>query len=334
MNAADISRYASTLEAAPLPPMVIFDLTNTCNLQCIHCPQPSLQARSDFKSKRLSPNLMERIAREVGAYDTDILFRFAGDGEPFLHAELFDLISIAKTHAPRAKLNITTNGLLISESKAKRLIDLGVDLIDISLDALTKPVYDTVRKGGDYQRLMNNIFHLLELRLTQRSPMKLMVSFVEQAENTHEVAQFRSFWEPLVDFVMVRQLHSAIGLVKTAESTARNKAGEVERFPCPHLWKRLTVDFEGRIKFCAHDWVYHEAVSLGNADEITLHEAWTGEKMTFLRNRHRSGDHDGSMLCDRCTDWASSRWDFGYERLVDKVVYGTPTLAPYLPPLP
>jgi len=323
------------LEADPLPPMIVFDVTNTCNLSCIHCPQPVLQANPEFRSRHLDYALFEKAADEIEATGGKVLLRFTGDGEPTVHPKLFDMLARAK-RIPEATVNLTTNGILLTHKRIDKILEQGVELIDISIDAMSKSAYQVVRVGGSYERLMSNIFYLLDRRAESRAKTKVMVSFVSQKENDHETAAFRDFWTPLVDYVMIRQLHSAVGAVseeKTDEAAARNSAPTIARFPCAHLWKRLTIDFAGDIKFCAHEWLGNRDVVLGNVKFSTLREAWTGERMRTVRDRHLSGTYPDGHICTKCNDWASSKWDYGYERLVDRVVFGKPTLMPELPPL-
>ena len=178
---------------------------------------------------------------------------------------------------------------------------------------------------------MSGIFTLLEAVRKKQAATKIMVSFIEQNENSSENQWFRNFWEPLVHYVMVRKLHSASGQAKQEESRARNEAYTQKRYPCPHLWKRLTVDFLGRIKFCAHDWE-HGSV-LGSVQDTSLAAVWNGKEMERLRSHHLIADYQEATICSECTDWASSAWDWGYERLVDRVVLGKPFLIDCLPPL-
>jgi pyruvate-formate lyase-activating enzyme len=328
-------RLQRRLESERLPPMIIFDVTNTCNLSCIHCPQPILQNSPGFRSKHLPYEIFEKLIGEVEEVGSRVLLRFTGDGEPTVHPRLFDMLERAK-ELPLAAVNLTTNGVLLTHKRIDRLLDRGIDLIDVSIDALTAPVYDQVRRGGSYPRLMSNLFYLLDRRAEIGARTKVMVSFVSQKENDSETEAFRAYWTPLVDYVMIRQLHSAVGAIsleKTDEAAARSGAPKIERFPCAHLWKRLTVDFAGEIKFCAHEWMGNRDVVLGNARDSTLREVWAGPALASIRARHVSGDHRPGFICTTCTDWASSKWDFGYERLVDHVVFGTPTLVPELPPL-
>lgn len=331
MQAIEIKDISARLESNALPPMIILDITNTCNLQCIHCPQPELQASPNFVSKGMSWDHFTRIVDEIAAHDQPTLLRFAGDGEPSVHPRLFDMLVHAKQNC-NATVNLTTNGLLLTEKRIKQLLASEIDLIDISLDALTKNTYQKVRRGGSYERLMANLFYLLRHRDPEKT--KVMVSFVCQDENSHEADLFKEYWDQLVDYVMVRSLHSAAGAVsavKIIESSARNQASKQNRYPCPHLWKRLTVDFDGNIKFCAHEWLGNSDVLLGNINDTSLQSVWQGKVLQKVREDQFNNTYPPGFICTQCTDWASSKWDYGYERLVDRVVHKEARLMPEFP---
>jgi organic radical activating enzyme len=330
MSDALIGSIMQCLEKYALPPLIILDITNVCNLRCVHCPHAQVQSRSDFKPMHMKWDHFVRIVDELKDHRQPCVLRFVGDGEPLLHPRLLDMIERAKAHT-QCIVNLTTNGTLLSAPAIERLLNCGIDLVDVSVDAVTKPVYQRVRGGGVYERLMAGVFSLLEAVRRKQAGTKVMVSFIEQDENACEIEWFKKFWEPLVHYVMVRRLHSASGQAKQAESLTRNEADVLERYPCPHLWKRLTVDFLGRIKFCAHDWG-HGSV-LGTIEETSLASVWKGQELERLRSQHLQGNHRSGEICEACTDWASSPWDWGYERLVDRVVFGKPTLLDCLPPL-
>lgn len=327
------SSLQDRLERQKLPPMIVLDVTNTCNLACVHCPQPLMQAAPGFKPKHFHWDHFVKIADEIREHDQPVLLRLTGEGEPTVHPRLFEMIRHAKANC-RATVNLTTNGVLLTPKRIETLLDCRIDLIDVSLDALTRPTYERVRRGGSFERVTANLFYLLDRRREAKVPTRVMVSFIAQAENEHEETGFREFWSPLVDHVMVRSLHSAVGAInraKSAESAVRNDARLPERFPCAHLWKRLTVDFTGTVKFCAHEWLGSQDVVVGHIERGSLASIWAGEALSQIRAIHRSNQHRPGFICTNCTDWAASKWDFGYERLVDRVVHGAPRLMPELP---
>ena len=318
----------TSLGAFKLPPMITLDVTNVCNLHCIHCPYPSIEAKSDFKVAHFPWEYFEKLVEELSEHEQPCLLRLVGDGEPMLHPRIIEMVQLAKAHT-RCVVNLTTNGTFLSDEKIDRLLEAKIDLIDVSLDAVSKPVYESIRKKRSYEHVMRNMFALLERRKQKRSPTKVMVSFIRQGENEAEVELFEHFWRPLVDHVMIRELHSALGRVKQEESATRNQVYQIERYPCPHIWKRLVIDSRGRVKFCASDW--GDETMIGNIGEGSLKTLWRGEQLTRLRKQHLENSIEDGSACKKCNDWATCKWDWGYERLVDKVVFGQPTLAPSLP---
>jgi len=310
-----------------LPPMIILDITNTCNLACIHCPQPLLQASADFKSRHMSWDHFTKIIDEIATIDEPVLLRFTGDGEPTVHPKLFDMLALAKERCG-ATVNLTTNATKLTPKRIDALLAQGVDVIDISIDALSEATYDQVRKGGDFKRLNENIDYLLGRRGALNAPTKVMVSFIKQDANQHEADDFAAYWDTRVDEVMIRSMHSAVGMVKNEESKRLNNAEDQGRYPCPHLWKRLTIDFNGDVKFCAHEWVGNTDVLLGNIADAPLVGIWQGPHLSDIRARHNNDDHREGFICTTCSDWAAARWDWGYERLIDRVVHGEAKLMP------
>lgn len=322
----DYKQMLQIYEAFDLPPMIIIDVTNTCNLKCIHCPQPSIQSKQGFVKQHLDMRTFTRLIADVATSKTPIFLRFVGDGEPTLHPQIIEMLVMAKA-CKQAVVNLTTNGTRLTDHVSEALVQGGIDMIDISLDAHTKTVYEMVRKEGNYTTVLRNVLNLIALRDKYHSKTKILVSFVRQNENERELESFKAFWDPLADFVVVRNLHSANNKVKVEESALRNRERVITRYPCPHLWKRLVVDYQGRIKFCPTDWGSGSVI--GDVFEPGLRAAW--RSLSALRNEHCLARISPDSICSPCGDWASTQWDEGYERIVDSLVFEAPTLCPTLP---
>lgn len=316
------------MEAFQMPPMVLLDVTNVCNLHCGHCPHTEIAESDQYRPQHMSWSHFSKIVHELSQCDGPCLLHLVGDGEPMLHPRIVDMVELAKRDT-KCVVNLTTNGTLLSQKNIDRLYRCGIDIIEVSLDALFKGTYEQIRKGASYERVMRNVFYLLDARRSAKAPTRLLVSFVDQAGNHEEARQFQQFWEPLVDRVMIRKLHSASGRIKQDEVRARIEADRQDRYPCPHLWKRLIVDVAGNIKYCATDW--GTASALGTIEDSSLMSVWQGKELRDLRDQHVHGDYTACEKCSECSDWASSRWDWGYERIVDLLIMKRPTLAPCLP---
>ena len=62
------------------------------------------------------------------------------------------------------KSTLTTNGTLLNKKKMKKLLDTGLHMIDISIDAFKEETYSKVRVGGDLEVTRKNVIDLIKLR--------------------------------------------------------------------------------------------------------------------------------------------------------------------------
>ncbi len=293
------------------PKMIIFDILNVCNLRCLHCPQKEIIKQNKYRPKFLDFNVFKKIIDEISNYQVDLV-RFTGDGEPLLHKNILEMIVYAKTKV-KGKINLTTNGLLLNKNIDEFLLKLPIDFIDISIDAFSEEKYNLIRRGGDFKKLMSNISELIELKKELKSPTKLMVNMINQKIVKNEIEQFKRRWSGLVDFVLIRNLHTASNYLKLEQSSTSS----LERYPCPHLYKRITIDFNSNAKFCAHDWFDNAIV--GNFKKDSIKNIWNGKKYKSLRSYHENKKFDKIALCRNCQDWKSVPWDYGYDKVIEKL---------------
>ena len=68
--------------------------------------------------------------------------------------------------------------------------------------------------------------------------------------------------------------------------------------PCSDLWRRMFVWFDGKINPCDTD--YKSNLITGNINEISLSDAWSGEKYTNLRKSHINAKRKNASPCNRC----------------------------------
>jgi sulfatase maturation enzyme AslB (radical SAM superfamily) len=309
-------------DESEFPPMILLDITNICNLKCIHCPQPDIQAAKGFSIMHIPFAVVESIVAQLHNYSKSCLLRFVGDGEPMLHPQLLDMLELARQKT-NCVINLTTNGTQLNSVAVDRILQSNIHMLEVSLDALTKDTYETIRCQSDYEKVMGNIFTFISRRKKLKASTKLLVSFVLQEQNKHELDAFRKFWQSIADFVVIRNLHSANNRVKQDEVQG-NVLQYPNRYPCPHLWKRLIVDFKGQIKFCPTDWGKDSVIADVLKDGLA--EAW--KRVGTLRNCHRNRIFSDTNICGSCIDWATTPWDQGYERIVDKIIFKQPTLLP------
>ena len=293
---------------AGFPSQVVVDVTEVCNLACIHCPHPEFKKSPLYAARYLDPMLNKKMVdevREFGQGRTRYI-RYTSEGEPLVHPKGYEMIEYA-VRSSGVFVTLTTNGTIMNEARTQRLLESGVHLIDISIDALSPEIYSKVRVGGDLEVTRSNVQHLLRWVRQTAATTKVVVSFVEQPENSHEAIEFESYWKGQgADYVIVRRLHSAAGAVQKIVPLVRRRVPEADRYPCLYPWERIILNPRGELAFCPQDWTHSS--SIADFRKQSIREVWGGEWYRGLRDAHLRNTFAGHAFCGQCPDWRSTRW--------------------------
>ena len=131
-------------------PVVVWNCTKTCNLNCVHC-----YARSEAIKYQNELTHEEGLALIDQLADFNVPVILFSGGEPLLRPDFFELANYAASKGIRP--TISTNGTRIDEDVAKRLKDMGVGYVGISLDGC-EATHDKFRgKPGAFQMALRGI---------------------------------------------------------------------------------------------------------------------------------------------------------------------------------
>ena len=287
------------------PSQVIVDVTEVCNLACVHCPHPEFKKSKYYSARYLDPALNTKLVNEVREHGTQYI-RYTSEGEPLIHPKGYDMIEEAVTRSG-VYVTLTTNGTIMNEKRTRKLLDAGVHMIDISIDAHLPETYAKVRVNGDLNVTRGNVLRLIDWVRRAKTGTKVVVSFVEQPQNTKEAGDFERFWkENGADAVVIRRLHSAAGAVIPVANIMHSRNAKIERRPCVYPWERVVINPRGHISFCPADWVHGATVV--DYQTTTIYETWNGEFYKGLREAHLTNSYENYKFCGQCPDWAATRW--------------------------
>ncbi|MDD5281441.1 MAG: radical SAM protein [Candidatus Omnitrophica bacterium] len=128
-------------------------LNNTCNLRCRMCRIWN----SGEEENKLTLEKCQGVIDELGAFEVKGV-RLSG-GDPLLVPWVLDLagyINKKKYHSCA-----TTNGSMINEAYALKIVSSGLSNLNISLDSYTPGIHDTIRGlPGGRDRIMDAIGHI------------------------------------------------------------------------------------------------------------------------------------------------------------------------------
>lgn len=288
------------------PRMVIAGISFVCNAKCIHCIYsnfPETKQKSAREKMFMERDIFKRIADQCSQYPGTLL-RLVGFGEPLLHPSLMDMVKYAKQAG--CNVGLITNGSLLGEIAAKKLLDTNIDAIDISVDAFSKKVYERIRVGLDFDILVRNVKRLVELRNEMRKHTFIFCSIVEQAEVMHEIEEALQFWGKIADKVVTRKFLT-FGLFDRDENSTPYYE---KRIPCFLLYDRINVDISGQIRLCGYD--SSGKTDFGNIENVSIREVWSGKELNRIRRCHQEGRFEEAGLCSDCKDWPFHSWQNNY----------------------
>ena len=131
-------------------PVVVWNSTRTCNLKCRHC-----YMSSDAKKyqNELTTAEAKQFIDDLADFNVPVLL-FSG-GEPLIRPDFFELADYAAKKGVRPTLS--TNGTLITPEVARKIKDIGVGYVGISLDGLREVNHKFRGKAGAFEAAMNGI---------------------------------------------------------------------------------------------------------------------------------------------------------------------------------
>lgn len=290
------------------PSQIIADITEVCNLACIHCAHSDFEKSPLYQGKHLEVELNQKMVDEVSTSGKGITqyIRYSSSGEPLLHPHVFEMLEYA-TQNSQTMISLTTNGTLLTEARIEKILQLGVHVIDISIDAFSPETYAMIRRKGDLTRTRPNVLNLINRSKAAGGHTKVVVSFIEQLQNLHEAKDFERFWQEAgADYVIIRRLHSNAGF--SQEQARRMQADNLQksRRPCLYPWERIILNPRGWLSFCPADWTH--GGTMVDYRHTTIRDTWQGEFYQKLRTAHLTNDFSDFPFCGHCPDWAATRW--------------------------
>ena len=166
INPPEHQRMEVARSAANRRPIVVWNLSRTCNLKCVHC-------YTDSEAKKyggeLTTDECKNVLEDLARFKVPAVL-FSG-GEPLMREDMFELAAFARQRGLHVVLS--TNGTLIDAAIARRFVELKFAYIGISLDSAIPAVHDEFRgKQGAFAQTMRGFRHCAEagqkvgLRLT------------------------------------------------------------------------------------------------------------------------------------------------------------------------
>ncbi|MFW9867818.1 MAG: radical SAM protein, partial [Candidatus Thorarchaeota archaeon] len=183
--------YGFKMPSIPIgPPVVFWSVTQRCNLNCTHC-------YVDQDQNELSYEASCSIIDQLSEAKNFILIFFGG--EALLREDIFDLMKYASKK--KIRVGLASNGTLITTDIAKKLKNVGVGYVQVSIDGL-KEIHEQIRGKGTYDKAVAAIHNCIKEGLYTCIGTTITKENVHQIYDLIELAKSLKIQKfQIVDFV-------------------------------------------------------------------------------------------------------------------------------------
>jgi len=302
------SKYTGKPVHKGMPIAISFEPTTSCNLRCPECPSGlrSFTRPTGMMEEALYKKTIDELA------ETLLYLIFYFQGEPYLHPKFFELVKYA--HDKGIYTATSTNAHYLTDERARRTVESGLDRLIISIDGTTQEVYQQYRIGGKLEKVLEGTKNIIKWKkkLGSKTPYTIF-QFLVVKPNEHQIEEVKKLAEELgVDEVGLKtaQIYDyAEGseLIPTIDKYSRYKQEDNGQYAiknelvdhCWKMWHSCVITWDGLVVPCCFD--KDAEYRMGDMKEQTFKELWEGETYQSFRASLIKSRSEIEM-CKNCTE--------------------------------
>jgi len=305
----------SDIRKARFPKVVVIQTINRCNSACSMCPYVYTVAKE--KETIMDESLYRKILNEISQYlEFETLF-FTFQNEPLLDKRIFDWAKMFKQKLPKKRLELVTNGSLLTPDVAKEIYEY-FDMVHVSLNALSPKTHKIVSNTDQYNQIFDN---LISISKNPQQQKKTIVRFVRQKANYFERKDFFRFWRKMGFMVFGFDANDRLKDVKNFKEKINVPYSLFDRFKlkinkylgkillptCPMPFLAIYIKANGDVIQCFSDWSNNHI--LANVKNQSIGDIFNhNEKYVEVRKKLLDDHLDENVICSKCDLYKESVW--------------------------
>jgi len=298
-------------------PLLTVEVTNICNSNCRFC---AYQYQNNFRSGKgnMSDVLFNRVLQDYENMGGNFVGFTPFSGEPLLDPGIIRKIS--KANSLGMWTGFFTNGIRLNHIDVESLIISGINAIGVSTAPFERSMYELLYRNKHYDDVLHGVEKLLVARNKVRPDFPISITIRSHISMRDALAQndFQRIIAPLLTsedhkvlVVQFRGYDTWGGQIKSDDMVGMMRLALIpliKKRPCSWMWG-LYVTWNGQVRACSCRFAETEHkdgkddLYLGNIQDSSLSDIWTGKELKFLRRRFEKGDIP--LLCKHCTMYRS-----------------------------
>lgn len=269
---------------------LLVEWTNNCNICCNICPieRPSLRAKGHMEI-----DLWKKILDDCKKNGHYVMYAHHL-GEPLIWKNFAEGMKLWHDSGLSVKGRLSTNGILLDESKAKIIEQAKLEYLIISLDTLRPEVYRKLRNNDNHSLIISNIKIVLE----KYPSINVLLQFMHTNLNEDETPEdFFNFFGRKYNY---RVFHTTLMNVGKKHDFSLLKEEKLDPRFCSKLdYEHCVIGWDGTVGLCCFD--YPLLNKIGNIKDKSILQIFNGLYANKMRNMIRHGDFSLSAACQYCS---------------------------------
>lgn len=285
------------------PFSVDYFLVNACNLRCVFCGYSSpLEKYKQRKRMTLDLGLFKKSIDDMKKFPDKVkAIHFLGYGESLLHEQLSDMVAYAVRSNVAEKVDVITNGTLLTNKISDDLIATKLDWLRISVNGMSADDYkNNCGVNIDFKNFLDNITYFYNNRKSTKIYIKIFDYMVATEKSKKK---FYDMFEPICDALSIEHVGAYVEGVDfnaiSDDITGLSTRGVemCDQKVCPMPFYMLRINPDGNCTPCCELMLNF---SLGNISETSLPDIWNGIKFNRFRYSMLDGVNNATGVCKGC----------------------------------
>lgn len=183
LDARSVAPWGTNLPATQIK-HIRLAIDDSCNLSCPSCRTKKIFLKSG-KNLSIRIKIADSILEFLNLQKHNIHIHVGSDGDPFASLVYRHFMRRAEDMS-HLSFSIQTNGLLVRQMHDRiKNIFSRLKTLNVSVDGASKNTYEHLRRGGSYEKILENLSFIKEIK--KRYGFKFILHFIVQRDNYHEM---------------------------------------------------------------------------------------------------------------------------------------------------
>ena len=308
------------------PRRIVCELTNACNLSCIMCGRNAW----DFHLTQFKLEWLQKIS-DVLNYVEEVTLM--GWGEPTVHPQFSEFLAYLNNYP--VKKYFCTNGMKLGDL-IDDIFEYHVDIIAISLDGSNKETNDRIRKGADFNKIVETLRRIVSIKRERGLDYPYMnFVFTAMEDNYYQIPEmvdlaaeigldevkvvyFTSFRDDLDAQTLMGKQERVRDIFDIASKKAdeygiqiklpyiqgEDPAGSASHRECYSVWRDLFIGSDGYVRPCMSTPIKFLHIE----DVTSLEELWNHPKYQAFR-KTVNDERSMPQTCRTCYQSSVTNWN-------------------------